>query len=256
MFRKLVFLCFTLLFSSSYTQEKFHPEIRIQYLLQAKTKHSSDIREERTYVLLAAKDLALFKTINNYIVDSLSVAGAGLNKIGEFYDMDHQENLVVSKEEIDFSNSVLNSEIGYKESNALEWQLHNDFKEINGIKSQKATTAKYGRNWIAYFASVYPFPFGPYKFNGLPGLIMQISDENDEFVYTAKIIQKYNSPTDLFRHKKTKYLSKENYLKVAENVKKDMTFGGRIAMSPDDLRSLQKMQEEKLADQNLLELTN
>lgn len=66
----------------------------------------------------------------------------------------------------------------------LRWNIENDTKYIAEFKLQKATCNFGGRHWIAWFCDAIPLYEGPYKFNGLPGLIFQIEDEKKNFIYS------------------------------------------------------------------------
>lgn len=55
----------------------------------------------------------------------------------------------------------------------FNWKIHNESKEILGYKTQLATTTFRGRDYKAWFASELPAA-GPWKFDGLPGLILSI----------------------------------------------------------------------------------
>lgn len=67
----------------------------------------------------------------------------------------------------------------------FDWQIHQDKKEVLGYNCQKATTSWAGRQWTAWFALEVPIPEGPYKFGGLPGLILEISDADKDYAYTC-----------------------------------------------------------------------
>ena len=69
------------------------------------------------------------------------------------------------------------------EKNRPKWILANEEKKIGNYLCQKAETNYKGRNWIAWFTKEVPISEGPYKFSGLPGLIVEIYDEekNHEF---------------------------------------------------------------------------
>jgi len=62
-----------------------------------------------------------------------------------------------------------------------KWKIGSESRSIDGYKVQKATTKWAGRDWIAWFAPDIPFHEGPYKFHGLPGLIMEVNDTKDQF---------------------------------------------------------------------------
>jgi GLPGLI family protein len=87
----------------------------------------------------------------------------------------------------------------------LNWQLSNERKRILSYNCQKATCAFRGRNYTAWFTSEIPIPNGPYKFEGLPGLILQISDDKNHYVFSCIGIQKPKSivPIKLFTWKYT-----------------------------------------------------
>lgn len=81
----------------------------------------------------------------------------------------------------------------YEEKIKLKWQISSDTQDFNGIKCQKATTEYGGRKWITWFASEYNFHFGPYKFQGLPGLIIKIWDTENNFMWDFVGLKKQNS---------------------------------------------------------------
>ena len=58
----------------------------------------------------------------------------------------------------------------------LKWEIKNDTTTINGLACQRADLTFGHRKWIAWFAPEIPITDGPYKFAGLPGLIIKITD--------------------------------------------------------------------------------
>lgn len=69
-----------------------------------------------------------------------------------------------------------------------KWQIVKEYKTIGNYNCQKATTAFRGRNYQAWFCEAIPVNFGPWKFNGLPGLILEIEDELKVLKITATSI--------------------------------------------------------------------
>lgn len=67
----------------------------------------------------------------------------------------------------------------YEERTDFDWAIQEETKEINGLSAQKATVNFGGRSWIAWFSPDIPISKGPYKFSGLPGLIINIYDTKD-----------------------------------------------------------------------------
>ena len=63
------------------------------------------------------------------------------------------------------------------------WEIQDDTLTIAGYLCQKAGCHFRGRDFIAWFTPDIPINNGPWKFGGLPGLIMKVSDKNDIFVF-------------------------------------------------------------------------
>lgn len=88
---------------------------------------------------------------------------------------------------------------GYRYDNNIEikWTLTNETKSIEGFSVQKATGTYGGRNWIAWFSTDLPFPYGPYVFYGLPGLILEVYDDKENYHFTfignKKLSQNFDS---------------------------------------------------------------
>ena len=84
--------------------------------------------------------------------------------------------------ELQFKDIVGNEgTLKYIEKEKLKWELESVKDSINGYLCQKATTSFGGRIWNAWFTTEIAIQDGPYKFWGLPGLIVKISDEKNEY---------------------------------------------------------------------------
>ena len=75
----------------------------------------------------------------------------------------------------------------------INWQLSDGTKEILGYECHKATARWRGRDWTAWYSDI-PFSDGPYKFTGLPGLILGLEDATGEHKFQAIGIKKDNYP--------------------------------------------------------------
>lgn len=105
---------------------------------------------------------------------------------------DYQEKELVLAEQ------VFQYELKYKqELKQMDWQIQPESKEILGFNVQKATGTFSGRSYEAWFAPELPFLDGPYKFNGLPGLILEISDLQNHYHFTLMGFQELEQPVDL-----------------------------------------------------------
>ncbi len=62
----------------------------------------------------------------------------------------------------------------------MEWELLKIEKVVNGIQCLKATGHYAGRDYVAWYAPRFPFPFGPIRFQGLPGIIVKLFSTDKE----------------------------------------------------------------------------
>ena len=92
-----------------------------------------------------------------------------------------------SNENLNFD--LLNDYFKYTTTDDIKWQLSTETKRKGQYQLQKASTTFGGRNWVAWFNPEIPINEGPYKFRGLPGLIFEISDSQNQFIF--KLIKSY-----------------------------------------------------------------
>ncbi|MEO1518761.1 MAG: GLPGLI family protein [Bacteroidota bacterium] len=66
-----------------------------------------------------------------------------------------------------------------------KWNITEETRKIGRFNCQKATIRFRGRDYIAWFAKDIPVPFGPWKFQGLSGLILDVYDKDQVLRITA-----------------------------------------------------------------------
>ncbi len=71
----------------------------------------------------------------------------------------------------------------------IEWELVNETKQIGSFTAFKAKCNFRGRNYTAWYVLEIPLPYGPWKLQGLPGLIIEAYDEYKEFYVYFKSIE-------------------------------------------------------------------
>lgn len=71
-----------------------------------------------------------------------------------------------------------------KEDQKPEWKILPEKQKIGDYNTQKAMTSFGGREWVAWFTTEIPIQDGPYKFYGLPGLIVKLEDTTGTHVMT------------------------------------------------------------------------
>ena len=81
----------------------------------------------------------------------------------------------------------------------MEWKLTNETQTIIGYKCQKATCRFRGRDFVAWFAPDIPVKCGPWKFGGLPGLILKVYDKDKLYTFEAIGIETRPHPITRFK---------------------------------------------------------
>lgn len=110
----------------------------------------------------------------------------GSDSVGDLVYNNLKENYILCRESV-LENQKLVYYL-YEDPTALKWQLVDSFKKISGYKCQKAITAFRGRNYEAWFTSEISLSFGPWKFGGLPGLILEVYDNTGQVYFNAENI--------------------------------------------------------------------
>ena len=65
----------------------------------------------------------------------------------------------------------------------IQWKILSEKTKIGEFEAQKAVTEFAGRKWTAWFYRGIAFQDGPYKFRGLPGLIVKLEDATQSHVF-------------------------------------------------------------------------
>ncbi|NIF04879.1 GLPGLI family protein [Chryseobacterium sp. Tr-659] len=85
---------------------------------------------------------------------------------------------------VSFSERIGQTSYKMPEDQKPEWKILPEKEKIGEYNTQKATTNYGGRSWTAWFTTDILFQDGPYKFYGLPGLIVKIEDKTGSHVMT------------------------------------------------------------------------
>jgi GLPGLI family protein len=89
---------------------------------------------------------------------------------------------------------------------------------IFGYSCQMARTSYAGRDWVAWYSLQIPLADGPYKFNGLPGLILKISDTKNLHCFTLNAIKKVTYDQPILKSTRISVdITAEEYIKAKRN---------------------------------------
>ena len=104
-----------------------------------------------------------------------------------------------------------------------EWELYDDTITIAEHLCQKATCRFRGRDFVVWFAPDIPVSNGPWKFGGLPGLILKVYDNEELYVVECIGIetceQKY--PITMYAYKSYKKTERTKILELRKKIYED-----------------------------------
>lgn len=184
-FLRIIFL---FVFSLSFSQAAKSDSLRgkFTYLLQYKPNTlAKDYIVKELFSLQVSDSRAFFISENKLKFDSLFMAKYNVDK--GHIDL---TNIPVSKsnfliiqtnENYQYYEPVGMTLLSYNSPVINNWKLINETKIINSIACKKADVRYKGRDWIAWYSTDIPLPYGPNKFSGLPGLIVKITDKTGDY---------------------------------------------------------------------------
>lgn len=199
----LFFICF-----SNVTAQSF--VIQYEYSKHV-MKDSTRIVSQNTFLNIE-ENYSTFFSEAPYLADSIIASDEKLGKKINFKALPadllgcYIRKKTSAKEVIYYSDEFDEHEYKYIEEPKFIWKISKESKEILGLKVYLATTQYVGRNYIAYFTPEIPIQDGPYKFLGLPGLILEIYDEKKDHHFLAVGISKEKKITIDDRISKRKYI--------------------------------------------------
>jgi len=79
-----------------------------------------------------------------------------------------------------------------------DWAILGDTMTVLDYPCQKAICSWRGRDWEAWFAPDIPINEGPFKFYGLPGLIMKLEDTESHYSFNMIGLQQVNEPMYMY----------------------------------------------------------
>lgn len=152
-------------------------------------------------------------------------------QIKSIYHTNTKSRQIIFKEGIAFKAVTALEEV------TIDWKIEDKTKKIGGFNCQKATALFKGNHYTAWFTSEIPVSFGPWKFYGLPGLILECYDSTNFFkVVVTKI--NFDSGCDLVVEKIRmadfdKPVSMKKYVELKRNENEEI-FNFYQSISPRD----------------------
>lgn len=178
--------------AQSNLSDEFKYKAVYQLAYQPDSTDVSSVTSEEMWLYLG-DDISKFSSKGKALKDSLDhnkkISGAGMADFKARTEMtrtefDYAIYKNIPENKISYTLQILRDNFRYEEDEeALEWNILPETRIISGYESQKAKTVFRGREFTAWFTTEIPFSDGPYKFSGLPGLILQLNDNKDHYVF-------------------------------------------------------------------------
>ncbi len=235
--KKLIFLAFVFVSLQTWGQ---HPdffyrlpaqklgegimEVFYNLKFQHDSLDSSSISEE-IMLLIVGQNVSVFSSYNKYKFDSthIHLDEVTAQRIHEdiSYSLAPPSRFNYSiyknfpKGKITTIDYILPDNFKYSEP-LLEngWIITREKKNISGYSTQKATINFGGRSWVAWFTPEIPISEGPYKFSGLPGLIIFLHDTQNHYVFEMVSFNQNTNRSIEFPEKRYIDTNKKNFLKA------------------------------------------
>ncbi|MCC8036336.1 MAG: GLPGLI family protein [Rikenellaceae bacterium] len=156
---------------------------------------------QETMVLQVGSGLSRFYSYLTMKADSLLATVSSPDEVlADISKFRSGENFNVYKNypagKLTYTDKIGNGWYIYEEDyTPQQWHLHGKTREIEGYECRMATCSFRGRNYTAWYTPEIPLGEGPWKFSGLPGLILEVSDDAGHYRFTLSGLQQAdNSP--------------------------------------------------------------
>lgn len=168
-----------------YYQEAFDPE--------------NNITRDHYSILQIGKHLSKYSNYGYFRLDSAMatmkgkiITNAEYDKLLQEYNAEYTDITLkhYQSKVLDMYESVFIDYFHYQdELPNFNWELSDSTRTICGQLCHKATGAFRGRIWTAWYCDI-AIDNGPWKFRGLPGLILEAQDSKKEHFFSAVAIRK------------------------------------------------------------------
>lgn len=152
--------------------------------------------KENYHLDIDSKDIKYYPR-DFFVGDSLVANNLQITN-GSKFNTSHIITHKLGSADYNYYDVIENVVLKLSSKNTQNWKLTNEKKKVKDLTLQKATTTWGGRNWTAWFTADIPFQEGPYKFNGLPGLIVELYDDKNNYKFELVKTQKLSPQKNMY----------------------------------------------------------
>ena len=263
MYMKIKFIIFFFFFFTNIAFcQQHNTSVKVTYNLKYLTDTTVDVYTYEPAELIVIGNTSSFMTTKLAVSDSINYFQMNESK----HIRGKSVKLRVIKDFVD--NSIMHYEeliprdFLYSEDKIsdLDWNISDLIDTIFGYNCQLATLNYGGRIWKAWFTTMIPIPDGPYKFSGLPGLIIKIHDDKNQWVMDFVSIENHQVAEFNFFYLKNAqkykvidfYKEKKSFM---ENYFERLEAAGTLSFPKESRTELIKQSKENIKkDNNWIEL--
>lgn len=183
--------------------------MRVDYAMEIMVDTVQGTAVEQMMALEVGNNVSRFCSTVYLGLDSLLQSGASrimyrsiYNKVKyapAFYSMFFQNYPRSGK--LTCTGRVCNTDFKYEEDlPEMDWKIQNETDTLLGYMVQKAVCSFRGRDYTAWFAPRLPIRTGPWKFSGLPGLILKVEDSRGHYTFIARGIYLASGAVEMPRY--------------------------------------------------------
>ena len=173
----------------------------------------------------------------------------------------------LGKQSLLYKSRIGRDQYSYNETPAFPWKILPETIKIGEYNTQKAEVVYGGRTWYAWFTQEIPLQDGPYKFSGLPGLIVKVQDAKGDYSFDLMQTKKIASVQQPQTRGQYINISKSKYADLEKKFQKDpVSFSnsqrgggsgpggsrgpGGPSFDPKQMQNMQKRMENEIKSRN------
>lgn len=270
----ILFLSFISLGGFAQEETSFRATHRALYKMTYKTDQNADNKKEMLMELLIGDSTSLFRSLNKSEIDSIRYVelydapnfqkpSAKITLLGgaivDNYQIKKNNEQILTYENFNIVEINDHNFVYQEDSQHNNWKLGTEVITIGQLNCQNAQLDYGGRNWTAWFTPEIPIKDGPYKFFGLPGLIVSISDSTESWQFDLIDLTSIDRITNFNFDKNISYkkVNRADYFSIKkdllDNMHEILIAAERINFATANRKNFT---ENRKKDNNWIELTS
>ena len=206
-----------------------------------------DLQMGKDYNAFFSRDLRALDTQNTKELKStMQFSTIPENYVGFDLLFNHKDSLTTVTNRLPYTSQV----IEYSEqSESPEWTyIPDEIATVMDYHCHVATCNYGGRNWKVYYTNDIPVPYGPWKLNGVKGLVLKAEDSENNFIFEA--VGLTQKPQPIIRYDwSRKKMKKEDWKKYEQEMYKNAgafvrNTGARILIMDNSEQGFHRLNED------------